>query len=82
MDKKTKSQCKLDKLEPTSPFTVMRKMRMDRRLSQFDICQAVGKDPSYISKVERKRTVPSKHHAAKFEDLFGLSIDELLQDAE
>ena len=57
----------------------MKKIRLERQMSQGDICRKLGVDRSYISNVENGNKNPTLSTIAKLAKALGVSIDELLK---
>lgn len=57
----------------------MRKIRMRKKMSQGDICRALGVDRAYISNIESGKQNPTLSTIEKIAKALGVKIDELLQ---
>jgi len=52
--------------------------RRERRLSQRTVCRRTGLDPSYLSRLENGRVLPSVSMAMRIAAAMQMSLDELL----
>lgn len=57
----------------------MRKIRTRKKMSQGDICRALGVDRAYISNIESGKQNPTLSTNEKIAKALGVKIDELLQ---
>lgn len=57
----------------------MRKIRIRKKMSQGDICRALGVDRAYISNIESGKQNPTLSTIEKIAKALGVKIDELLQ---
>ena len=57
----------------------MRKIRTRKKMSQGDICRALGVDRAYISNIESGKQNPTLSTIEKIAKALGVKIDELLQ---
>lgn len=57
----------------------MRKIRARKKMSQGDICRALGVDRAYISNIESGKQNPTLSTIEKIAKALGVKIDELLQ---
>ncbi len=57
----------------------MRKIRTRKKMSQGDICRALGVDRAYISNIESGNQNPTLSTIEKIAKALGVKIDELLQ---
>jgi len=69
----------IDTTKPMRCTTLMRQLRMERKLTQFDISLAIGLDPSLISRLERGRAIPSPNQVVLLETYFNMNIEDLLK---
>jgi ribosome-binding protein aMBF1 (putative translation factor) len=59
--------------------TLMRRMRAERHLSQFDIGIELGFHSSLVSRYERGQAIPTENHIYRLERFFGVPVAELLE---
>lgn len=57
----------------------MRKIRMRKKMSQGDICRALGVDRAYISNIESGKQNPTLATIEKIAEALGVKVNELLQ---
>ena len=57
----------------------MRKIRTRRKMSQGDICRALGVDRAYISTIESGKQNPTLATIEKIAQALGVSVNELLK---
>jgi len=57
----------------------MRKIRTRKKMSQGDICRALGVDRAYISTIESGKQNPTLATIEKIAQALGVSVDELLK---
>ena len=57
----------------------MRKIRARKKMSQGDICRALGVDRAYISTIESGKQNPTLATIEKIAHALGVSVDELLK---
>ena len=57
----------------------MRKIRARKKMSQGDICRALGVDRAYISTIESGKQNPTLATIEKIAQALGVSVDELLK---
>lgn len=57
----------------------IRRVRMDKGLTQEDLCQKLGMDPSYLSNVESGNKNPTLATIEKIATALNVSIDELMK---
>lgn len=57
----------------------MRKIRMLKKMSQGDICRALGVDRAYISTIESGKQNPTLATIEKIAKALGVSVNELLK---
>jgi transcriptional regulator with XRE-family HTH domain len=58
----------------------LQELRTSHGLSQADIGELLGVTRSIVSKRERGRRVPLFRHLKKLSDLFGCSIESLMEE--
>ena len=59
--------------------TNMKKIRARKKMSQGDICRALGVDRAYISTIESGKQNPTLATVEKIALALGVSVDELLK---
>ena len=57
----------------------MRKIRTRKKMSQGDICRALGVDRAYISNIESGKQNPTLATIEKIAEALGVKVNELLQ---
>ena len=57
----------------------MKKLRLEKGMSQGDICRKLGVDRSYISNVESGKKNPTLSTITKLAKALGVSVCELLK---
>ena len=57
----------------------MRKIRARKKMSQGDICRALGVDRAYISNIESGKQNPTLATIEKIAEALGVKVNELLQ---
>ena len=57
----------------------MRKIRTRKKMSQGDICRALGVDRAYISNIESGKQNPTLATIEKIAKALGIKVNELLQ---
>lgn len=57
----------------------MKKFRLDKNMSQGDICRALGLDRAYISNVENGKQNLTLSTMEKVAKVLGVGIDQLLK---
>ncbi|PIQ92251.1 MAG: DNA-binding protein [Parcubacteria group bacterium CG11_big_fil_rev_8_21_14_0_20_39_22] len=57
----------------------MKKLRLEKGMSQGDICRKLGVDRSYISNVESGKKNPTLSTITKLAKALGVSVGELLK---
>lgn len=62
---------------------LIRKLRMAKRWSVYDLANAIGvKSPGYISKIEARGEIPSPEMAIKLAEALGANVEELVEMAK
>ncbi|PIR87843.1 MAG: DNA-binding protein [Candidatus Harrisonbacteria bacterium CG10_big_fil_rev_8_21_14_0_10_45_28] len=59
--------------------TNMKKIRARKKMSQGDICRALGVDRAYISTIESGKQNPTLATVEKIAQALGVSVNELLK---
>lgn len=57
----------------------LKSIRLEKKMSQGDICRKLGMDRGYISKVENGLKNPTIGNIEKLAKALGVSVDELLK---
>jgi ribosome-binding protein aMBF1 (putative translation factor) len=65
--------------KPLRCTTIMRRMRQEKGLSQFDVGTELGFTPSLVSRYERGQAIPTTNHIYRLERFFGMPVDQLLE---
>lgn len=60
----------------------IRDYRREKKMSQFDLGQAMGIDQTLISRIERDRRKVTADELTKFAYVLGVTIEELLNSKE
>ena len=58
----------------------LRKIRQIKRISQIDLAKNVGVDPTFISKLELGKRLPSLPILVRIADALNVTVDELLDN--
>lgn len=53
-------------------------LRMKKRVTQWDLCQAIGMSESYLSKIENGKTKLNLDYAVKIAGYFNVSVEYIL----
>lgn len=57
----------------------LKKIRLEKKMSQGDICRALGVDRAYISNLESGKRNPTLSTIKRIADALGVSVDSLLK---
>jgi|TARA_B100000745_G_scaffold48410_1_gene29041 transcriptional regulator with XRE-family HTH domain len=57
----------------------LKKIRLEKKMSQGDICRALGVDRGYISNLESGKRNPTLATIKRIADALGVSVDRLLK---
>lgn len=57
----------------------MKRIRLEKQMSQGDICRKLGVDRAYISNVESGNKNPTLSTITKIASSLGVSVDEILK---
>lgn len=57
----------------------MKRIRLEKQMTQGDICRKLGVDRSYISNVESGNKNPTLSTITKLAKALGVTVDELLK---
>jgi len=57
----------------------LRKIRLEKKMSQGDICRALGVDRGYISNLETGKRNPTLSTIKRIADALGVPVDRLLK---
>jgi len=57
----------------------LKKIRLEKKMSQGDICRALGVDRGYISNLETGKRNPTLSTIKRIADALGVPVDRLLK---
>jgi len=57
----------------------IKRLRLDKKMSQSDLCKRIAADRSYVSNLENGRKNPTLATIEKIARAFNVSVDELLK---